>query len=31
MAYKRLEKDGYTLYQNENGPAIGTAGVPIIE
>ena len=31
MAYKRLEKDGYTLYQNESGPAIGTAGVPVFE
>jgi hypothetical protein len=31
MAYRRFDKDGYTLYQNESGPAIGTAGVPVIE
>lgn len=31
MAYRRLDRDGYTLYQNESGPAIGTAGVPVIE
>ena len=25
MAYKKIQKQGYTLYQNENGKQIGTA------
>ena len=26
-----MQKDGYQLYYNQGGPAIGTAGVPVIE
>lgn len=28
---KKLEKEGYDLYMQENGPVLGTAGAPILE
>lgn len=31
MAYKKIQKQGYTLYQNENGKQIGTANGKILE
>ena len=31
MNYKRIEKDGYVLYQNKNGVEIGTAKDTVIE
>ena len=31
MAYRKIEKQGYTLYENENGPTLGTALNRVIE
>ena len=31
MAYRKIEKQGYTLYENENGPTLGTALDRVIE
>ena len=31
MAYTKIQKQGYTLYQNENGCLIGTASGKVLE